>query len=110
MDFLKNTGVSIQRAFEDFHKNNPHVYKLFEKETKHAIIDKNKKKLSAKMIINAIRWNIFLETEDEVEFTDKEGKKTKFRINDAYTSRYARLFIQLNPQYPDIFNLKELRS
>ncbi len=109
MDFVKSCGVSIQRAFEKFHENNPHVYKLFEKETKHAIIDKNKKKLSAKMIINAIRWNIFLETVDDVEFTDKDGNKTVFRINDAYTSRYARLFIQKNPEYENIFNLKELR-
>jgi len=110
MDFYQHSGLSIQRAFDNFHSKNPMVYHHFEKMVKFAIEEKKKKKLSAKMIINAIRWNIFLETNDDVEFKDKDGIVTKFRINDAYTSRYARLYMNQHPEHPQIFNLKELRS
>lgn len=109
MRFLKNTGKTIQQAFDEFHKNNPLVYRHFKRMALEAI-GKKKKKLSSKMIINVIRWEIYMETIELTLFTDNEGKKNKFKINDAYTSRYARLFTDEFPQHREIFNMRELRS
>ncbi len=110
MKFLQNTGRTIQKAFNEFHKNNPLVYTHFKKMALEAINKKNKKKLSSKMIINVIRWEIYMETIELTLFTDVDGSLKKFKINDAYTSRYARLFTDEYPQHCNIFNMRELRS
>ena len=109
MNFKQNTGVSIQEAFEEYHTNNPMVYAEYKKYIFKAI-KKKKKKLSSKLVINVIRWDKFMETEEKNLFTDKDGVKKKFRISDAYTSRYARLFAKDYPELSTIFNYSELRS
>ena len=94
-------GKSIDEAFEAFHKKNPRVYEEFKKQITLAL-SKGKRKISAKLIINWIRWNVYMETEDEVS--------PGFSVNDAYQSRYARLFVEEYPHHKDLFNFRELRS
>lgn len=109
MKFRENTGASIEQAFKEFDTNNPEVYNEFKKYA-FAAIKKKKKKISAKLIINVIRWEKFMETKEKTLFTDKDGVKHKFRINDAYTAHYGRKFIKDFPALADIFNFRELRS
>jgi ABC-type proline/glycine betaine transport system substrate-binding protein len=101
--FLKAHNKTIQEAFEKFDARNPKIYELFKKFT-FQIIEKRKgkanKKTSAKLIINRIRWEIYLETLND------DG----YRINDAWSSRYARKFIQEHPEHADVFNFRLLRS
>src|SRR5438128_4654368 len=94
--FFKNSGKTIQTAFNAFDKKNPHVYAEYKRLVWQAI-KAGKKKISSKLILNVIRWHIYLETEDEVGFTDSDGVLTKFRINDAYTSRYVRKYVKEFP-------------
>lgn len=108
MNFRQNTGKSIQQAFDEFHRNNPLVYHHFCKLIQKAL-NHGKKKVSSKMIINVIRWEIFIQTEEQTLFNDN-GELKKFRINDCYTSRYARMYIDQHPDRKDIFELRELRS
>jgi len=98
MNYKELNGKSIREGFENFIKENPHVYLEFEKQVFKAI-EKGRKKLSAKLIINWIRWNEVLRTSDD-----------NFRINDAYQSYFARHFIELNPEHSEIFNLRKLRN
>lgn len=97
--FKEVNGKSIKESWWEYHQKNRQVFKLFE-ELAFKAIDKGKKKLSAKLIINVIRWEHYLNTEDE----------TGFKINDAYSAYYGRLFIHLHPEHKDIFNFRELRS
>lgn len=99
MRYSEQTGKSIPEAFQDFHRDNPRVYELFRKFALWLIETKGKKKISSKLIINRIRWEIYLETKTE----------DKYRINDAFTSHYARLFILEFPKYSDRFELRRLR-
>jgi len=108
MNFQQNTGKSIQKAFEEYHRLNPKVFGYFEKYAFEAI-NAGKKKISFKMIMNVIRWTIFIQTEEPTLF-NMEGRKVKFRINDAYGSRFARLFIEKYPQHTDKIELRNLRS
>ncbi len=108
MKFQENTGQTIQDAFRMFDKDNPAVYSHFKRLALTAIA-LGKKKISSKMIINVIRWEVFIETTEKTLFTDAEGDKA-FKINDAYTSRYARKFIQDFPDHKDKFELREIRS
>jgi len=95
MDFKSATGKTIQEAFEDFDKNNPKVYQLFKEQVLKAIA-KGKDRISPKYIINWLRWEIFIKTDDAIEI-EIEGEKLMFKINDAYSSRYARKFIDEFP-------------
>ncbi|MEY2702806.1 MAG: hypothetical protein RLY43_1444 [Bacteroidota bacterium] len=98
MNFEQLNGITIKQGFEKFHAENPRVFDLFVEQVNLAL-KRGKKKLSAKMIINWIRWNVFLET------TDKH-----FKINDAYQSYYAREFAKRNPHLSNIFEFRKLRN
>ena len=98
MNYKQLTGLSIREGFEKFHKENPHIYKAFEHQALLAI-NAGKKKLSAKLIINWIRWAEFLRSSDK-----------NFKINDAYQSYYARLFATNHPEHADKFDFRKLRN
>ena len=98
MNYKELHGISIRDGFNLFHNDNPHVYKEFEKQALLAIA-KGKTKISAKLIINWIRWNEYLSTTD-----------INFKINDAYQSYYARLFIEIHPKYANVFDFRKLRN
>lgn len=99
MSYETTTGKSIEQAFIDFHKDNPKVYEYFKKYVKQ-MIQSGCKKLSSKLIINRIRWEVFIETSGD----------DPYRINDAFTAHYSRLFIQHYPQYEDMFEFRRLRQ
>lgn len=96
--FQSATGKSIDIAFAEFHKKNPLVWKTFEAECFKAI-RYGRVKISAKQLIGHIRWYVSLQTTDE-----------KFKINDAFTSRYARMFAKKYPRYTYLFEYRDLRS
>lgn len=108
MDFKENTGITIQKAFSEFHRLNPKVYEQFKRLAFKAIYA-GKKKISFKMILNVIRWEVFIQTNEPTLF-DNGTEQIKFKINDAYSSRYARLFIKHFPQHADKIELRKLRS
>lgn len=98
MNFKQSTGKSIKEAFEIFDNENPHVFAAFKKQALNAISN-GRKKLSAKLIINWIRWNAIVQTKAE-----------DFKINDAYQSYYARKFVKLNPEFENYFEFRTLRN
>ena len=98
MNFRELNGKTIREAFIQFDKENPHIYKAFEEQALLAIA-KGKKKISAKLILNWIRWNEFL-----------SASRDRFRINDAYQSYYARKFVALNPLHNEVFEFRKLRN
>lgn len=98
MNYQQLNGKTIREGFKEFHEQNPHIYTQFEAQAFRAI-NKGRKKLSSKLIINWIRWNEFLRTSDK-----------NFKINDAFQSYYARLFIAKNPDHKEVFNLRKLRN
>lgn len=98
MNYQELHHKTIRQGFNDFNKENPHIYAAFEIEALKAI-KTGRTKLSAKLLINYIRWNNYATT------TDKS-----FKINDAYQSYFAREFIRLHPEYDGFFNLRKLRN
>lgn len=100
MTHLEAHGVSIKDSFKLFHEKNPQVYELFEMKAMTAI-KMGKRKISSKLIINVLRWEMFIDTEDTI---------TTYKINDSYSSHYARLFAEKNPKYRNVFNYRKLRA
>lgn len=99
MRYIEAKGISIQESFDTFHKNNPIVYRKFLEFTRMAI-NAGHKKYSVKQVLGRVRWHFKFEVKGEVEY----------KINDAYTSRYARLFAEDYPEWADFFNYRRLRS
>ena len=98
MNYQQTNGKSIQEKFEEFDKENPLVYSLFKQQVLKAIA-KGKKKISAKTVLGFIRWQIQFQTTCDV-----------YKINDAFTSRYARKFIEEFEEHKEIFHFRNLRS
>lgn len=109
MKYQETTGVSIQQAFNEFNSNNPLVYTHFKRLAFEAI-RAGKKKISAKMICNVIRWEVFLETVDLNLFVNKEGEARRFKLNDAFISRFSRLFANDYPEHASKIEFREIRS
>jgi len=101
MNFENQTGNTIVKAFLKFHRDNPEIYRLFKQYAFHMIKSRKMKKISSKLIINRIRWEVYVET-----YRDPRD----FKINDAFTAHYARLFIHDHPGYEDFLELRKLRS
>ena len=82
-----------------WHKQNPHVWGLFEKFTFEAI-NAGHERLSAWFIVNQIRWETTVKTTG------------KFKIKNEYIAYYARLFMAVHPQYsePKLFTTKRMRD
>jgi len=100
MDYKSATGKSIQQSFEDYHSNNPQIFDMIINEMVKAK-NKGKKKVSIKMIVNFIRWNIFVETKDN---------DSRWKINDAFTSRYARMISDKFPSLAGMIEKRNLRA
>lgn len=93
------TGKPIKESFDEFHAKNPKVYEMFLKYIRE-IYATGKRKMSSKMILNRVRWEVYMLTDS----------KDCFKINDAYTAHYARLFAELNPKFKHLFNYRGIRS
>ncbi len=98
MNYKELNGKSIREGFNNFNRENPHIFIEFERQALKAI-KKGRNKISSKLIINWIRWNHFLRS------TDKN-----FKINDAFQSYYARHFVEKHPKYFNYFEFRKLRN
>ena len=89
----------IQQRFEKFDKKNPKVYELFKKFSL-KLASRGHTRVGSKLIIERIRWEAMTSTVSEDEF----------KINNNYTSRYARKFVKDFPQHWNLFELRGLKS
>jgi hypothetical protein len=89
----------IDAKFWEYHKNNPIVFKAFKRfaeEVKRRGFDT----YSAKAIFERVRWHISFETISE------DG----FKLNNNYTSRYARLLVLEVPEFDGFFRTRTLKT
>lgn len=88
---------TIQERFERFHAENPHVYEMFVRFARQ--LRARRARGSAAMIFERMRWETAITTNDP-----------HFKLNDQYTSRYARLAMAQEPDLAGFFEIRELRS
>jgi hypothetical protein len=88
--------MTTKQRWWNWHKKNPHVYKLFERFTYQAI-NRGHRHLSAWLVINRIRWETSIETEGD-----------DFKISNDFIAYYSRLFMHYHPEYQGFFRTKEL--
>ncbi len=88
----------IQARFEIFHKDNPKIYEMlvrFSFEAKEAGF----KRFSIRPIVERLRWYIQIETKGDA-----------FKINNDFSSRYARKIMQAEPELTNFFETRILKA
>ena len=88
----------IGLRFQQYHLENPQVWELFQRFTIE-VIRAGHKHYSARAVFQRIRWHTSVETRGD-----------DFKINDHYSSRYARMFHVKYPKFEGFFRTRELRS
>lgn len=91
--------MTIQHKFEEFHKDNPNVFRLFRRYSRMAK-DAGSTQYSAKAIFERVRWHVNIATRS----------KDAFKLNNNYTSRYARMLADTDSSFTDFFVNRKLRS
>ncbi len=89
---------SITERFQVFHAANPRVYDLF-KRFAMELLRAGHPRGSADMICHRIRW--------EVAINVQEGG---YKINDHFTSRYARMLAAEDARFLDWFCFRQLKE
>lgn len=90
---------TIEERFAEFHANNPDVYTELVRLARRAKA-RGHRRMGIELCFGALRWNRFMST------TGEGG----FKLNDHFTSRYARLLMAQEPDLADFFETRELRS
>lgn len=88
----------ITLAFEAFHEEHPEVYVMF-CDLCDRLIAAGHERYSSDAINHRIRWHF------SVDCGDRE-----FKLNDHFTSRYARKWLAAHPQHAGFFELRTLRA
>ena len=91
---------AADQRFADFHQANPHIYAELVRLAQQARAA-GRKKLGIRMLWERMRWTFIVET------VRPDGDP---KLNNDYTSRYARLIMQQVPALDGMFDLRELRS
>lgn len=88
-------AVTLAEKFQKFDSENPGVYFLF-KRFANDLINLGRKKLSAALIVERIRWEVNISTKsDDV-----------FKLSNNHTAFYARKFMNDFPGHGDIFRTR----
>ena len=90
--------TELQEKFEQFDRDNPKVWKLFQNFAFRAI-RKGFNHYGAKTIFEAIRFHCDIFTTD-----------TDFKLNNNYTAYYARKFHRVYPHYDGFFETRKIKS
>ena len=99
MNYKEQSGQTIKEAFNEFHKENPRIYQYFKNYFMYLHKRKGWQRVSAKLIIERVRWEVLVKTSDP-----------EFKINNNFTAHYVRLFVKENPQYEKCFEFRKLQS
>lgn len=90
--------MTIQQKFEKFNRENPTIYKELVRLATIAKVQ-GVQRYSAKAMFEVIRWNFVL-----------RRLGANFRINNDFTSRYARLINRREPGLRNFFTVRKLKA
>ena len=90
--------ASIDERFQEFHRDNPHVYReLAALARKMKATGRNQYGIAS--LFEVLRWHRALETTDQ-----------DFKVNNDYRALYARLLMEQEPDLAGFFEIRERRA
>lgn len=90
--------ATIQERFEAFHRTNPQVYAAL-RGLALQMLGNGVRQYGIKGLTELLRWQFAIQT-----------KGDSFRLCNSYSSRYARLLVEKNPELDGFFELRTLRA
>lgn len=87
--------MTLAEKFEEFHNENPHVYRALVKLARRWVRQTGTRKLAIKTLYERARWEIVITTND-----------ADFKMNNSYTAFYARLIMAQERDLRRIFDLR----
>lgn len=91
---------SIQEQFRRFDAQHPEIYQEF-RHIALNLLHYGRSHYGSKAILEVIRYHRILSGKSETE---------PFKINNSYSSRYARKLMDEDERFRDFFELRELRN
>jgi len=92
------TESKLEAQFQEFHKENPKVY-LALRDRALQLKRRGWNHYGIKAIVEVVRFHRALETTDP-----------DFKLNNNYSSRYARILMEQEPELKNFFQIRELKS
>lgn len=94
-EVFKGIDFKTYAAFQNYHKQNPQIWEAFQKYAFE--MTKVIEQYGAKSIMERVRWQHHI-----------ENPGRPFKVNNDFTSLYARLFIYHYPQFENFFEFRTL--
>lgn len=88
-------GMTLDQQFDAFHAANPHVYSNLRRLALDAA--RRGRKMGIKALYEVLRWQYSMNTTDDV---------SEFKLNNNYTSFYARLLMDQEPELAGYFETR----
>lgn len=98
-DAVASDDGSIEQRFVEFHAANPWVYVALVRLARD-FRRRGKDRVGIKMLVEVVRW----------EFLRSTTSTDRFKINNSFTSRYARLVAAQEPDLASMFCVRTLRA
>lgn len=92
---------SLDEAFEAFHAEHPHVYARLHTLAM-GLVAAGHRRIGVKMLWETLRYHTMLEAPDP--------SGAGWKLNNSYTSRYARLLLANEPLLADVIETRGLHS
>ncbi|HKY57631.1 MAG TPA: hypothetical protein VJL80_06305 [Aeromicrobium sp.] len=93
-----DSTLTIQQRFERFHADNPWVYSALESLTADWLT-RGHRRVGIKQMFEVVRWQYGRSTSGD-----------SFKVNNDFTSRYARALLDAHPEWADAIEVRELRA
>lgn len=93
-------GLTLQQAFDDFHRRNPHVYVALVRMAR-TVKAAGRERVGIGMLFEVLRWDYLVNTSHSVD---------DFKLNNNHRSRYARLIMEQERDLADFFETRGLRA
>lgn len=101
--------MTIQEQFDLFRAANPHVHAMYLHFTKE-LLKAGHKRISPRFVMERIRWEMMMPTVATKGSGWHVAGAKPFKINNNFSSRYARLLITQYPKLALVFEVRELRA
>lgn len=101
------TSAELRREFDEFDRNNPRIWKLFERFTFDAIA-RGRKHYGGDAIFQRLRWHVDIETSEPEPNPDDPERSLK--LNNNHRAFYVRKFIDEHPEHSDFFRVRASKA
>lgn len=101
--------ITIQEAFEAYHAKNPEIFKLYCRFTTE-LLRRGYRRISPRFVMERIRWEKMISTVPTPGSGYHVSASKPFKINNNFSSRYARLLIDKVPDLDKVFETRALKA